>query len=378
MRNYGKATLRNALRAATFAALVGAFLVPASAVWAATGDGPTPPAISDPAEGTGSVSPHGGYGASSNFCLQCHSAHNAGGEGYALLWKASVSDTCNTCHAVFGTSPTGTKSGLLGTGTMGTASTRSAYTVTGTDKKSEHAGTSVDGNTMTEAGWSYSGYPSTTDSSTAMDGGLNCASCHTPHADRGLAVNTKKLRSTDSTHVGTTEAVLNWAEGTGFWFMPLTGSTPLYRYLHHDTEDAANVWQVCTALDPVALTGLDTGCSYAQAKDTKGQIVSLYGYKLLSMYPNHTYSSVKSYKTDYLDRDQPKWCGSCHTSRVDTAFGGTTHNHPTGCRYCHGNPSTATGAGKDFPHTSANEAFLVDYPDLLCTSSCHSSSKSLP
>ncbi|MFA5891223.1 MAG: cytochrome c3 family protein [Actinomycetota bacterium] len=376
MQNHSKVASTIGLRTVMLIAVVGAILAPAASAWAATGDGPTPPAIGDPAQGTGSVSPHGGYGSSSNFCLQCHSVHNAGGDGYALLWKSSVQDTCNTCHAVFGTSPTGTKTGLLGTGTMGTASTRSAYTVTGASKKSEHTGTSVDGNTITEASWTYSGYPGTTNSSTAMDGGLNCASCHTPHADRGLAVNTKKLRSTDSTHVGTTAAVRDWAEGTGFWFMPLTGSSPLYRYLHHDTEDAAGVWQVCTATSPAPLTGLDTGCVYAQAKDTKNQVVSLYGYKLLSMYPNHTYSTPVSYKTDYRDRDQPNWCGACHTSRVDTAFGGTTHNHPTGCRYCHGNPANATSS--DFPHTSTNESFLVNYPDLLCTSSCHSSSKSLP
>src|SRR3990172_1607934 len=98
--------------------LLVAMLFAGSAAWAA--DGPTPPRTGDPV-GT-DVSPHGGFSATTNFCLQCHEIHNAGSE-YALLWKSSVTATCQTCHGLFGGSPSGTRD-PAGSGTTGTASVR--------------------------------------------------------------------------------------------------------------------------------------------------------------------------------------------------------------------------------------------------------------
>jgi predicted CXXCH cytochrome family protein len=54
---------------------------------------------------------------------------------------------------------------------------------------------------------------------------------------------------------------------------------------------------------------------------------------------------------------------------VDVAYGGTFHNHPTGCTACHGNP-TGDATSTDFPHTSKFGEFLKAYPDGLCIS-CH-------
>src|SRR3989304_6964621 len=87
------------------------------------------------------------------------------------------------------------------------------------------------------------------------------------------------------------------------------------------------------------------------------------------MYPNHAYSTAKSWYTDYRGRDSAVWCGTCHPSKVDESLGGQYHNHPTACDYCHGNPATA-GGRSDFPHTSENSMLLKNYPDALCTT-CH-------
>ncbi len=72
----------------------------------------------------GDVAPHGNYslldpsaayaasaqyGANQNatdFCLQCHMVHDAEGD-YALMREQTVTQTCATCHNVFGHSPTG-------------------------------------------------------------------------------------------------------------------------------------------------------------------------------------------------------------------------------------------------------------------------------
>ncbi len=66
----------------------------------------------------GDIAPHGNYSMAdasqyytgnttpTDFCLQCHMVHDAEGD-YALMREQSVTQTCATCHNVFGHSPTG-------------------------------------------------------------------------------------------------------------------------------------------------------------------------------------------------------------------------------------------------------------------------------
>lgn len=366
---------RALIRAGIVVGLAGLLVSVVGAVaWASTGqDGPTPPEVADPVGSN--VSPHGGYSSTSNFCLQCHEVHKATGE-YALLWKASVTATCRTCHGGVAAA-TGTRD-PMGPGTIGTTSSRTAYDL-GTPAAAHSIGeTSVPGEsgvTLTEAdwsyGWRYASGPPAADATTAAGvgtasdtgGGLYCASCHTPHGTYGQAINSKKVvTSTDGTYA--TQSVVNWADGTRIWWKsPTTGSWS-QKYIKND----GGQWKLCTN------DAIDGTCVDAQTKDSEGQLVSLYGYKLLSTYPNHTYGSVASWGVDKYDHDQLKWCGACHPSRVDSSYGGTFHNHPTGCTACHGNP--AAGPDADFPHTSSVGAFLKDYPDALCVT-CHTSG-SLP
>ncbi len=361
--------MRVVVRVGMVAGLLGILLFAlGGAALASTGqNGPTPPKVGDPV-GT-DVSPHGGYSSTSNFCMQCHEVHKAPGE-YALLWKASVTSTCATCHGYMGSAATGTRD-PVGSGTIGTASLRTVYDVTSAASEHDIGASSPPGETgitMTQSGWSYSwkysGGPPAVNSSTAAGagtasdtgGGLYCASCHTPHGDYGQAIDTKWVNtSTDGTFA--TQTKQPWAEGTMIWWNnPTTGSWA-QKYLH---LDASTGWQVCDAGN--------TNCLPAQVKDAEGQLVSMYGYKLLSTYPNHTYATPQSYMADKYDHDSMKWCGTCHPSRIDTAAGGTYHNHPTGCAACHGNPADATSA--DFPHTSTFGELLKDYPDALCVT-CH-------
>lgn len=175
-----------------------------------------------------------------------------------------------------------------------------------------------------------------------------------------------------------------WQEGAP---SPMGGTT--VAYLHLDSDPAA--WESCplnpqaagyavnavaAAVDTVTTTADGTkSCSYLTTTDSEGQTVSLYGYKLLSAYPNHSWSSgPESWGMGARSHDVARWCGRCHNQALDEMWGGTYHAHPTGCTSCHGNPSDNTSF--DFPHTSTFNSFLKSYPDALCIS-CHTSG-SLP
>lgn len=86
-----------------------------------------------PGVGPTDVSPHGGYSAQTDYCLQCHQQHGAypnttyATGSFALLRAASVTETCNTCHSIFlqgGTSAF--DPGIAGL-QIGTAAARSVY-----------------------------------------------------------------------------------------------------------------------------------------------------------------------------------------------------------------------------------------------------------
>jgi predicted CXXCH cytochrome family protein len=361
--------------------LIGLVLFSLGGIAFAGQNGPTPPSIGDPVGSD--VDPHGGYGSTTDYCLQCHQVH--GGGEYALLAQASVTATCKTCHSVFGTAA-GTPANPGFPGIEGTASLRSAYDLTSPAATHGIGSSSIPdetGITITEGGWTYgwgsyggpapgAGTPNSTTPAgpgTASDtgGGLYCGSCHTPHGEFGQVINSKWAWTTDSTGAISTQAKVAWTNGTTIWYKDPTAGSWSQKVLH---QNAGGYWEVCT-------DGTYTSCAPAQRKDSENQLVSLSGYKLLSAYPNHQYAEPRSWGVDKYDHDQPGWCGTCHPSKVDGTLGGVTgtmHNHPTGCTACHGNPATGVGTSADFPHTSDVSKFLINYPDALCIG-CHTSGK---
>ena len=133
--------------------------------------------------------------------------------------------------------------------------------------------------------------------------------------------------------------------------------------------------KVGSAVDTVVNTATPTAqaCSYLTTSDSEGQTVYLYGYKLLSAYPNHSWAQgPESWAMSNHSHDVARWCGRCHNQAVDEAIDATStyHAHPTGCTSCHGNPNDMSSF--DFPHTSTMGKLLKDYPDALCIN-CHTS-----
>jgi hypothetical protein len=236
---------------------------------------------------------------------------------------------------------------------------------------------------ITQSDWAYRAFPGIPNAGPPSDepagpgtsspaaGGLYCASCHTPHGNFGQLVNSRWYRS-EAGPAGDLEEVLPW-QSDGPIYQSVAG-TPTVFYLW---QTAAGVWQKCTG------TGGSGTCTNLTTTSTNGATGQyLYGYKLLSAYPNHNYGTPESWGVASRSHDAARWCGACHPSYVTSEYGApfTGHNHPTGCTACHGNPNTSANpslvASFDFPHTSTVDKFLTDYPDSLCIN-CHTAG-SLP
>ncbi len=371
-------------------------------------NGPTPPELGDPV-GT-NVSPHGGYSSSTNFCLQCHSvhgypnmpAHPGSGattltSGYALMSLGSVTAVCSTCHSYQGGATPGTPDAPDFGGTLGTASSRSAYDLS--TPASGHAIGTLSGPPLRGSNWSYSWRfsggptgPSTVSvppgTSGPTTGGMYCALCHTPHGEFGQLINSEWTYTSAGSAGASPPTVEPWATGTAIWWASPAGGADQIRYLYQ--ANPGDPWEVCT--DTTYTT-----CDYAQTLDAEDQVVSLYGYKLLTSSPNHQYpppgsppsgtfylddvnrtgarAGVRSMHTDEHNHDGMLFCGTCHSRSVDDSYGGTYHNHPTGCEACHGNPAN-DATSNDYPHTSSFQYLLQDVPDALCIT-CHTAG-SLP
>jgi hypothetical protein len=269
-------------------------------------------------------------------------------------------------------------------------------------------------------------------SGTNVDGGLYCGSCHTPHGEFGQLVNewymTTTVGTTTASAGATTITVTGanftpadvkktirivgagagdselWTriasrvsattvtivdpvvtavtnatvylgdEGREVWRRDPVAGVWLREFLDYDGEttvDAAVGWRRCGSAGAVVFgAGYGSACTaWAQVRDAEGQLVSLYGFQLLSSGPNHQFApaKVKSYGTAYGGADSAEWCGTCHTQRWDDP-NGTHANHPGACTRCHGNPIDQTSF--DFPHTSTVARLLTQLPDGLCIR-CH-------
>lgn len=317
-------------------------------------------------------SPHGGFDTGTSFCRQCHSMHDAADATgrKALLWQPTVDAVCSTCHSAGSTDVPGV---AYPGKTRGTVSKRAVYdTPDGPLGQHTIGATSIPGaddSTVYQWGWgkgSWSGgAPANNGGRQVSSGGLTCASCHTPHGTKGQLVNSKQFVQSKADDGTITRA--DWVEGAALTmykpYLGLGSYGDVTRYL----KGSGTSWELCED------AGLTT-CTAANVKDVKGEWTPMFGYKLLSAFPNATTGSgAKAYQsfTAYKYVDSDLWCGSCHTNRVN-ADANTLHNHPS-CTRCHNNP---TGED-DYPHTTSNDWLLKQYPDALCTS-CHNGSSDLP
>ena len=259
------------------------------------------------------VAPHGGYGATTDFCVSCHDVHEANGD-YVLTRESTVTAVCGTCHGVFGapaptgvtwsTPPDAAAEGFTEpapfVGTAPTASTLTAYTNGFTAGMSGAQMDAVPGHSL----------------GVMMGGTVVRSSNAIPGSSTTLKV------MTSGQYGGLTEGLYGGGSVTSY-----TGTKGLYCASCHTPHADA------------------------------GQMIP--GTMLLSARPNHT--------TGAPAVDEYSFCVSCHDQRDNV---GVEKNHPAQayCLTCHANQ--ASGGTPDFPHSSTNTRILYEEPDALCLL-CH-------
>jgi hypothetical protein len=337
-------------------------------------------------------------------------------DSYALMRQTNVTAVCATCHALQGS--TGTIDipiGLLAydpgfSPAEATVAVRAAYTTASPTAEHSIGATADPDNSITaftESNWQNdtagdgkltfdlgASAAITAGPGVNLDGaGLYCASCHAPHGNYGQMVNnwvkvdegtTIVMRIEPDQSIPAITGVIEltgWLDvdedangGDGAWLVSFAGADGTGVVTTADSSCTPGLYD--DGADDLLGTADDSGCLYASVDDGAGQRVSLYGYKLLTAYPNHDYAGGEnSWSTQASNADGNGWCGTCHGPREDDPANGY-HNHNTGCDYCHGNGRTDPNGPSealtewDFPHTSANDKFLYAIPDALCIS-CH-------
>ncbi|MFA5802601.1 MAG: cytochrome c3 family protein [Thermoleophilia bacterium] len=316
------------------------------------------------------ISPHGGYSTGTSasadqtdFCLTCHDVHQAAGD-YVLMRDPTVTQTCATCHALYGAPAdntwTGGSSAIWDSAAQASVSQYSAYE--NVNAVSGHrlgvALNGVPGLISASIPGSNTGsflkvirsldyYPTSHDGAGghgiysnesvtgfAATNGLYCASCHTPHGSIVGADNLMFAVGTSGSCVAGSDGKDD-GPGSGSW-----GNNQL-------------VTQDCGASHPKAVAA----------------------NKLLSNKPNHGTTSVTTYNG---------FCIACHNKQDDVKWDTSSgsegiHNHPPHCVSCHSTTggSLTPSTSKDYPHTSMNQKLMSYDHDGSCTG-CHSKTKGLP
>lgn len=126
--------------------------------------------------------PHGGYQATTNKCLACHTVHKAQNE--SLLPGKTVAETCNFCHDLTQSEYAPYYSDYMTTETQ----VKSAHRVDGLklrSKTNDWVGEQWEGSLIIPGGDATTGDSKTLDTTnqgTVSKTQFTCDSCHTPHA----------------------------------------------------------------------------------------------------------------------------------------------------------------------------------------------------
>lgn len=274
------------------------------------------------------VDPHDSYSSTTDYCLQCHDIHEAGGD-YALMYQATVIDTCGTCHSVYQEAPTGPRDPGYSGQESGPAATRAVYENATPATRYTHEGHRLSRNGNPDSGSDYTYADGvTTDTADYIPGSLNSI-------------------------VNRISTWPDWMAGASMAAYPASGRTAtggLYCASCHSPHGP----KFGNALPSVVTNG-----------------------KLLSTRPNHAQTPIDgSLWTSWVDNGY-EFCQSCHTQRAEPTptDGIAPHNHPAYlCVQCHGD-NVSIAPNPDFPHTGARNLLSAE-PDELCIT-CHISG-SLP
>lgn len=282
------------------------------------------------------VAPHGNYGDTTDYCVTCHDVHDAKGT-YVLTREATVTQTCNVCHGLFGQGSkngtwTGNQPPNLAPMNNASGSQYAAYENT-TARQSGH-----------RLGVSLNNEPSSNDS-----GYVNAEGISDRNDIPGGSANLRVVKSSDYGYDATN---LYSGDNAGNY----AGTNGLYCASCHTPHGAPTADGSGNAGQQLISSEL------AKNGGTDGKANPLTA-KILSSRPNH--NSTMTAATSYNG-----FCLGCHNERDQVSVSGH-NNHPPFCTTCHGNGSGQYVA--DFPHTSGNSRLLEKSSDQLCLD-CHKTS----
>lgn len=293
--------------------------------------------------GSGRQGPHGGYDAGTAKCETCHAVHNAPSNSAMLLPKATITDTCDTCH-----------DGTGGDGVYGTIAAR------GLTPGGGHAVDTT--NTVPE------GDPVTGGSSRRTFGGVNgtlgCDDCHSPHdANTVSPFIGDRLRTADSTTPVASDRLLrrqptgapyavsqygsDWCgtchlgsiTGTGGHNHPVETSATAGEYTYNSVPSLASSTSASTVLAPL------------------GQ--SNFGY-------------IMPDPRTPMQQGHAPICQQCHEDSRDVGSAGAAK--PFTVTQPDGTSAADDPRFQNFPHETVNTNMLIENGDDLCTN-CHSPSQ---
>lgn len=354
--------------------------------------------------------PHGGYGtgnapaaAQTDLCLSCHDIHQAAGD-YALMREATVTETCQTCHGLFGapapTSATWTETPFDldadGNSAEASVSPTTAYENTGaarvsghrlgaaSDAYNENAGSDyIPGSTLSlkvmdslvyDEGDIYEGESVT---AYAATNGLYCASCHTPHGSVG-GVDTNGNGVTDSPI-----PVNNYnSAGTAVTSQAYYGDQLI-------TEEMSHTGVLLEKVRAIKLVSSNPNHLNERSlkREATANGVNCPADANAVTVPGDDMLIDNNLCDKFMTVDEPattfnNWCLSCHDKQWNgSEWEGTEmhgnpvggNNHPPLCVSCHSSSGGNKGV-KDFPHTSGNQKLLSKDHDGICLG-CHSSNR---
>lgn len=323
------------------------------------------------------IDPHAGYSTTTDFCLQCHDIHDAGGD-YALMRNQTVTATCATCHGVYvidpGSWPLPEPTGAYDPGYGGTTASVAVDIAFGSqshvydipaDEKYTHEGHRLgQGLNASATVYEYADSTETTDTAAYIPGGSSLLSRIPSWSYWKSAYFDTSLPAISAPPWDAANESTSAGGGTNALGGLYCGSC---HALHGDKAD----------------TGYGNSLPESVFPDTS------MNNKLLSAIPNHTTPTLESVVTTWTSNGF-YWCARCHDERLEvvtqtgTSTGGEpwyttdgtgTHNHPSSyCLQCHANPYIDVGSTEtpsdDFPHSSSRRNLLFKVPDALCLY-CH-------
>jgi len=302
--------------------------------------------------------PHGGYTSGTQKCQTCHMIHNAE-NNLALLPKATVRATCETCH-----------DGTGGGGVYGVIKQRTGFDpaqlVAGETQGGVHRIDVVNGNGKVVVPGGNTDGSSLETTFTGEAGGLTCTDCHSPHNANTVAafIGDRKRSTADTTSATIKTSRLLKKRPTSSVTTAAAYGSDWCEACHKGRHSQASSMGNHPAADATTAPGWNYG---------RVELLNGFGTSARSATPTGLGGSNFGYVMPEPRGAQPyPICQQCHedgrnvgdavqfqltsaTESFTVSVDGTTAANP---RF------------QNFPHETMNESFLIESYDDLCLN-CH-------